>query len=402
VISVPVPAIQELGLGLEQLWRAQEYSPAVFPKLASEALFAARLPERVTLEGIVETIFAAEGSVLRQEDPAAAFGQPPVTLFRAPRFYIDALFWVDGTTSIHQHGFSGAFGVLTGSSIETRFGFEVEREIDGLFKLGALQVLSTALLRPGDVRPILSGARLIHSLFHLERPTISIVVRTYRDADAGPQFEFARPGVAHDPFFGDHARDRAMQLVKMLRTVEHPQFEQLVGDLVARSDLHTAYRILRDCVSLPNREMVDRLVQRLRDGDVGERLQRSFEQTRRLNFLHSRRALVKDPELRFLLGVLLNSLTRRDALQLVSSRVPAERPERTVAGWLRRLSTVTAKLQVGGTAWEPNLLGLPPFDDRLEQAVEAVLAGGTIPSDDPARPLLDQLRALPGLSCLWS
>jgi hypothetical protein len=34
---------------------------------------------------------------------------------------IEALFWVDGTTSIHQHSFSGAFQVLAGKSIHSRY-----------------------------------------------------------------------------------------------------------------------------------------------------------------------------------------------------------------------------------------------------------------------------------------
>ena len=229
-----------------------------------------------------------------------------------------------------------------------------------------------------------------------------MVVRTYRDSDAGPQFEFARPGVAHDPFFRDSARDRAMQLVKMLRTVEHHRFEELVGDLIARSDLHTAYRILRDCASFPDRELVNRLVLRVRDPDLVGRLQQSFEQTRRLNFLHSKRALVKDPDLRFFLGILLNAQRRGDALDLVRARVPEDRPERVLSAWLRRLSGVTAKLQVGGTAWEPNLIGMPAFTDRLEKALESTLAGRVLGEDDPARAFVDQLRALPALSCLWA
>jgi hypothetical protein len=72
-----------------------------------------------------------------------------------------------------------------------------------------------------------------------------------------------------------------------------------------------------------------------------------------------------------------------------------------VAAWLRRLSGVTAKLQVGGMAWEPNLLGLPAFTDQLETATESALAGTAINEGDPARVLVDQLRALPTLACLW-
>ena len=157
--AVTISAIDELGANLEQAWRGNDYDAEVFPELATTTLRQSRLAEQVTPQEVVEMVFAG-GTLPQQEDPLATFGQPPVTLFRGRRFYIDALFWVDGTTSIHQHGFSGAFCVLHGSSIETTFRFDLERNVDSLFKLGTLQILSSALLRQGDVRPIASGGRL--------------------------------------------------------------------------------------------------------------------------------------------------------------------------------------------------------------------------------------------------
>ena len=393
--------IEEVGAKVEEAWRDIDYEPKAFPELAVAALSEARLSEKLTPDDIVDWVFTGQ-ELPHQADPTGMFGQPPVTVYRGRRFYIDTLFWVDGTTAVHQHAFSGAFCVLAGSSIETRFHFDLGRDIDGLFQIGKLQVVSTALLRPGDVRPIASGPRLIHSLFHLERPSSTVVIRTYRDAAAGPQFDYSRPGIGHDPFFQDPTLDRTLHLVKMLRTVEHPRFEQLVGDLVARSDLHTAYRILRDCLSLQDRELVDRLVRRLRDVDLAESVRQSFEQTRRLSFLHSRRGLVKDPELRFFLGVLLNAQRRTDVMDLVLAREPNVVPGRTIAGWLRRLSNITAKLQAGGAAWEPNLLGLPTFTDQLEADLEAVLDGRPVGVGEQTATFIDRLHMLPALSSLWT
>jgi hypothetical protein len=45
-------------------------------------------------------------------------------VYAGRRFYVEVVFWAEGTTAIHQHSFSGAFQVLVGSSIHTLYGFE--------------------------------------------------------------------------------------------------------------------------------------------------------------------------------------------------------------------------------------------------------------------------------------
>ncbi|HXJ21143.1 MAG TPA: hypothetical protein VMT03_13005 [Polyangia bacterium] len=397
-----IASVVQLGAEIEARWRAADYALHLLPGLATRALAEVRLLASLHPDEIVE--WALSGDELPQQpDPTAKFGQPPVTLFRGRRSHIDALFWVDGTTTIHQHGFSGAFQVLSGSSIETRYAFDSERSIDGRFLIGKLRVASTSFLRPGDIRPIESGSRLIHALFHLERPSITIVVRSFSDADAGPQYDYALPGIGHDPFFMDVTRDRALQLVGMLRTTEHPRFEGLVGDLIERSDLHSAYRVLRECASLPDVSMFERLIARVRDASAADMFRQAFEENRRIAFLRTRRNLVKDPELRFFLGVLLNAHRRQDVLTLVSERDPGVDAAKQVAACLRRLSEVTVKLQAAGIPWQPNLLGLPAFTDELEAFVAQFVAGGERRADTEAgRAFMGKLQAIPALACLFA
>lgn len=395
--------IDELGARLEERWRAADYDEREFPEMASHALSQARLPGQLSSDHLIDWGLTAT-ALPRQRDLEAKFGQPPLTLFSSPRFHIDALHWIDGSTNIHQHSFSGAFQVLAGSSIETRYAFDRERSFDGHFVMGRLRVITTALHEAGDVTPIRSGpSGLIHALFHLDRPSVSIVVRTYHDDNAGPQFKFARPGIGTDPFFVEGNRDRALQLVGLIRNIDHSSLEQWVGDLVARSDLHTAYRTLEVCMNISDRSLFDRLIDRVRDSDARDRFREAFEEKRRIAFLHGRRALVKDPDLRFLLGVLLNATCRADALAIVAARSARLDPSLQVAAWLRQLSAVTAKLQAAGVPWQPNLLGLPEFDDELERALAGVLAGKDVAADDGrAGAFIAHLRALPALASLFA
>lgn len=390
--------IDSLGAQIEERWRAAEYAPFAFPDLSERLLRDANLPEQISPDDI--TTWALRTPKLPQQaDPLAKFGQPPVTLFRGARFYIDALYWLDGTTTIHQHAFSGAFQVLAGSSIETQFAFERERTFDGHFVLGTLKVASSGMFRQGEVRPIWAGSKLIHSLFHLERPSVSIVVRTVTDPDVGPQFNYSRAGIGSNPFFTEETIDRKLQLVSMLKAIQHPAFERLVGDLIADADLHTAYRIVKEC---GQHGAVDRLIDRVRDKEAADLFRVAIRDHRRERFLVGRRSAVTDPELRFFLGVLLNASRRRDVLTLTQQKKPGVEPARQVAAWLRQLSNVTIKLQAEGVPWQPNLLGLPEFDDELERACVGLLSGETVGFEGKMAVAIAQLRALPALDCLFN
>src|SRR5205814_7981727 len=128
---------QELGAQVEALWRAENYNEKVFPEIAAHALVEADLPARVDPWEIIRWVHTAE-SLPQQYDVEGRFGNPPITLFAGPRFYIDVYYWLDGTTSIHQHSFTGAFQVLLGSSIHSRYSFREDKIINEHFSAGEL------------------------------------------------------------------------------------------------------------------------------------------------------------------------------------------------------------------------------------------------------------------------
>jgi hypothetical protein len=396
--TVSIALISALGADVERSWHEVDNEPSAFPRICAEHLEAARLHERVAPEDIVAAALAA--NLPEQRDPAGRFGQPPVTLFRARRFYIDALFWVDATTTVHDHAFSGAFQVLSGRSIETNFTFVISRGVGGHLHLGDLRAEASILRRTGEVRPILAGPSYVHSLFHLDRPSVSLVVRTYSDSAQRMQLEYSA-GIAFDPFLEDPIRDRMIQVVDMLRRTENPEFEDRVGELIATTDLHTAFSVIRSCAKLADVALLDRLIARVRDQTIVTQIRVWVDRRRREDLLMSRRGSVVEPSLRFLLAVLLNARRRVDALALVASHSGEPDPARTLAGWLCQLSKTTVRLQLGNVPFEPNVLGLPPFGPGCEQALADVLAGRRVSRDSEVDAFLGRLRALPPLEPLF-
>src|SRR6185369_4025886 len=122
-------AFTELGNEMEDRWRAMDYDETRFPELAAEALRRACLPEKVSAWDVLAWTLQ-QSEMPRQMDVHGRFGDPPVTVFVAPRFYIDVYFWFHGTTSMHQHGFCGAFQVLEGSSIHSWYEFETRDAVN--------------------------------------------------------------------------------------------------------------------------------------------------------------------------------------------------------------------------------------------------------------------------------
>jgi hypothetical protein len=99
-------------------------------------------------------------------------------------------------------------------------------------------------LTKGDIRTIEAGGRFIHSLFHLEHPSISLVVRTHLEPDRCPQLSYRPPFIAIDPFVEDRLREQRIQLLRMIE-VGHPTLlAPLLFELAATQDLPSLFHIL--------------------------------------------------------------------------------------------------------------------------------------------------------------
>ena len=137
-----------LGVTLASEWASRNFDSEAFPDLAMRALERSRLCDHVTAEEIPE--WAATVAWLPyQPNLNTRFGEPPITLFWHPKFYIEALHWTVGTPEIHRHTFSGAFAILEGSSIQSRYTFETEKRVSARMALGKLRLKEVRWLLKG-------------------------------------------------------------------------------------------------------------------------------------------------------------------------------------------------------------------------------------------------------------
>ena len=375
---------EDLGSLVEGRWRDVNYDERAFPEIAAQAL-AETNPNRHQDPWDIICWLHTTPHLPSQQDVDGRFGNPPITLYCSPRFHIDVYFWLDGTTSIHQHAFSGAFQVLLGSSVHSQYSFEHQQHINSHFSVGQVCLKSAELLAEGDIRTIFPGRQFIHSLFHLDRPSATVTIRTYQNPDALPQYDFLKPCVALDSYFRDESTIKKIQSVVLLLGMEHPEADSFIGDLISRSDFQTIFLVLRaayECLTndaIQNlfhletgRERFHGLLARARNkhGQLVDLLPTVLAETRRQQNIIHRRAYMKTSEHRFFLALLLNVPHRTSLLELVKRRFEDRNPVDTIADWVMELSTT----RLLGSR-EPNVLGVDGFDDEHLFVVRCLLEG---------------------------
>lgn len=333
-------AAVELGSRIDARWRDAGYRDDAFVELAQSEL--SRFVAAGDVSGAdIATWALAVAELPRQANVPISFGQPPITLFRTDKFYVEALYWLDGTTAIHDHAFAGAFAVLEGSSLHTTFRFEQRDAIDSHIRLGNLHLADVELLHTGAVRPIIPGRSFIHSLFHLDRPSVSVTVRTYTHAASYPQLEYRRPGLALDSAFFPEGPGRRLAVLDMLANTDADRFVAALQLFLQRADLLHCFRALEQASVNPlvsGRTAAGFELVAERFGEHAATIRGAIADTVRQRNIYGRREHVHDPEHRFLLALLLNILDRRELLAMVRARTGDDDAVGRVVTWLRQMA----------------------------------------------------------------
>ena len=363
------PFFKELGRRVLIRWKEQNFSLAVFPEIA-----AAVLDEEPPSANVDFSALATE-FLLNDEQPfqtQSGFGQPELVVHDDPRFYIQVLFWLEGTTDIHQHGFSGAFHVLEGSSIHARFAFEIPRPISAHFQVGELRMRHIQLLEAGSTVRILSGGDHIHSLFHLDTPSISVVIRTHHDPGSDPQFTYLPPHLAVDPVRNDALTARRKQLLDVMERIEYPTYATLVREMLRELDFERGFFILQNGVGyLRNLGEWEETLRTFRQkhGALAEYIEPTLDEIIRRDGLAGLRNSISEVEHRFFMALLLNVPGRADILGMVSQRFPGP-PEETILRWAEELCETS-----DSSAWILDAEFPEELEIPVENQPEAFMAG---------------------------
>ncbi len=373
---------QKLGAEVETLWREKNYNEDLLPAIAAKALTEFDIPSKMSPWEIV-TWLMNEIELPGQQDLMGRFSDVPVTIARFPRFHIDVYFWYNSTTAIHQHGFCGAFQVFEGSSIHSTYEFEMQNKLNFFLETGNLTLRNVELLNKGGVRQIADGRKFIHALFHLDNPSVTLIIRTHRSPLSSPQFSYMQPGLAIDPFFEEPNFIKKLQTAKMLLHLKRSDADEQIANFLRKSDAQLSYVILSNLKHLfsnanieqvfgveKNSDRFDNLIKivRAKHGDIATTFTDAIYEQEKIGEISQKRSIVTDAELRFFLAILMNVSEKQKVFSLIKERFPDSKPIEKALDWTFDLSN-TKVLGANVT----NALGIQDFDDNDLMAFEFLL-----------------------------
>src|SRR5579863_7944072 len=121
---------QALVRRTEREWTRTQGRVAAFPETAARLLREFDYPlTQDQLDQWLAGWFRDSRRLPEQVSLHNTFGQPPITLFNNGKLVVDLYLWVAADTTIHSHGFRGAFRVLHGISLQESYRVKVNRRI---------------------------------------------------------------------------------------------------------------------------------------------------------------------------------------------------------------------------------------------------------------------------------
>jgi len=273
------------------------------------------------------------------------FSDIPLVLARNRNFYVELLCWMSATTDIHAHAFCGAFRVMQGSSVHTRYRFDPTRWVSDSLGLGRLECEGSEYLHGGTVREIVPGRDgLVHSLFHLDSPSLTLLVRTHTTVAAKPQLGFFPPGLAIDNP-GLQQDEEVRHLTRLLAAVGRKDRASVAELLLQTFKWLDAARLVQLCLSFStsfsseeDRHRLVDVVTRYHDEELAYILDETLLRLGWQRQIRAARETVDDPEVRFFLALLLNLRDRSTIFRVVQARFPERNPAKACAEWLLSLS----------------------------------------------------------------
>jgi hypothetical protein len=332
---------EQLGTLVDQRWAVRGRSPQSLAEVATEALLEVPVPDAITPGSILDRL--VDGADLPKQRPASdQFGQPPVVMYRAGDLEVQALVWMDGTTSIHQHGFDGAFRVFSGSSLHVPYGFTAGEVLaDDHLVVGDLSMGDPEILWPGDVRPIVSGGGFIHALFHLEHPSVTIVVRNTSSDLPFPQYSYRLPGLGFDELHSDDRMLMRLRGLRALHQIDPTRAGESALEVVRSQDLWQSFRLCDYWAqTVGDGPELAALIEVLsaRAGPLSEIIGPVYAEDQRRWRLLARRSMLRESHHRMFLALIVNLPDRASIHSAVAQLFPDMDPDQVVMDWVQELS----------------------------------------------------------------
>jgi len=329
-------AFAVIGNQILERWEQQSFDERALPSIACDILSEGHLeplnPELLAAELVQQSAFDSMQTM-------TAFSDLALNVFQHPRFYIEVLYWVTGTTTIHEHSFSGAFYVWRGQSLNVEYTFREQKRFNSRFRIGDLKICKVERLHKGAIKPIHSGPALIHAVFHLDCPSVTVVIRTHQNPDAFPQLEYRYPSIAIDATQIDPSVIKRIQAFNIGSACFYWQNNEAISSFFKKASIDDAYRIYRslDLSKIPEANL-QKIENEIRSKEYGFDVLKSIEREKIVRHIIGLRRDVTDSDLRMCLALLANISEKTEIMKFIRAEYLTDDPEMVIAKWILSLS----------------------------------------------------------------
>jgi hypothetical protein len=207
---------------IDQAWARDSYSLASFPDIVLDKTSDLDLTPLGELDFLTPILTKPEVSNLQQ---LSSFSDLYIKLFDNGRFWVEILNWWGSDINIHDHDFAGIQFQLCGRSLNVDYAFE-ELESMGDVCFGRVSITGAKIWRRGDRSISLPGRRTPHNVCHLDRPTVSLLIRTHPQKRYGPQWNYFPPGVAGNYGIASPTFRKRVTALRLLSTGNAQRFRE--------------------------------------------------------------------------------------------------------------------------------------------------------------------------------
>lgn len=201
-----IDSLRSLAARIDREWKSAGAKVAALPAIAARILEDAQPHREYDLASLAGWTISSR-TFPQPCNPFGPQGPPAFTIWSNGRFFANIYAYTTPEVVIHDHDFAGAFTNLSGTTIHATYEFPDAERVAPEVHVGELAVREVEVVRTGDVRRIDPGRRFIHQVWHVDQPTVVLVLRTGPLPAPRRQFQYLRAGYATEVF-----RDAAMSV----------------------------------------------------------------------------------------------------------------------------------------------------------------------------------------------
>lgn len=214
---------------IEDEWKRKDHSVEAFPYIVEDldAYHNCNLQAFSDLRTLRHSLDIPKVAEIQR---LSSFSDVYYRLFDNGRFWVEVLNWWGSDINIHDHDFSAVQYQLKGSALNVEYDFSPHGKPKEDVVIGEYSVREAALWRPGQYSIVQPGRIAPHNICHIDRPTVSLLIRTHPHPEFGPQWNYFPPGVASSYGVADAVFRKNIKSLRLLAAHDEASFREAVAD----------------------------------------------------------------------------------------------------------------------------------------------------------------------------